>query len=116
MAHAGYNPASKPQKGDNKQVEPLKDIISRLERQRTAIERALAALHEASGSEVGERSAGTSGSTTSHAGSGAGLGRAAGRGRRRGRLTPEGRKRLAEAMKRRWAVKRAASTVKKGRR
>jgi hypothetical protein len=28
-------------------------------------------------------------------------------------FTPEGRKRLAEAMKRRWAVKRAASAVKK---
>ena len=34
--------------------------------------------------------------------------------RRNVRLTPEGRKRLAEAMKRRWAVKRtAASVVKK---
>ena len=31
---------------------------------------------------------------------------------RKVRLTPEGRKRLAEAMKRRWAVKRAASAVK----
>jgi hypothetical protein len=28
-------------------------------------------------------------------------------------FTPEGRKKLAEAMKRRWAVKRAASAVKK---
>src|SRR5579871_1769335 len=33
--------------------------------------------------------------------------------RRKVRFTPEGRKRLAEAMRRRWAVKRAASTVKK---
>jgi hypothetical protein len=29
------------------------------------------------------------------------------------RFTPEGRKRLAEAMRKRWAVKRAASAVKK---
>ena len=28
-------------------------------------------------------------------------------------MTEEGRKRLAEAMKKRWAVKRAASAVKK---
>jgi hypothetical protein len=33
--------------------------------------------------------------------------------KRKSTFTPEGRKRLAEAMKRRWAVKRAASAVKK---
>lgn len=33
--------------------------------------------------------------------------------RKGGGVTPEGRRRLAEAMKRRWAVKRAASAVKK---
>lgn len=33
--------------------------------------------------------------------------------KRKPRFTPEGRKRLAEAMKRRWAVKRAGSAVKK---
>jgi hypothetical protein len=32
---------------------------------------------------------------------------------RKGGMTEEGRKRLAEAMKRRWAVKRAGSAVKK---
>ena len=32
---------------------------------------------------------------------------------RKGGLTEEGRKRLADAMKKRWAVKRAASAVKK---
>ena len=33
--------------------------------------------------------------------------------KRKGGLTPEGRRRLAEAMKRRWAVKRTAAQAKK---
>jgi hypothetical protein len=33
--------------------------------------------------------------------------------RKRGGVTPEGRQKLADAMRRRWAVKRAASAVKK---
>ena len=35
------------------------------------------------------------------------------RAKHKRRITPEGRKRLAEAMKRRWAVKRTAVQAKK---
>jgi hypothetical protein len=80
-------------------AEGLKEIIDSLERQRTAIENALSALR---GIEMaGEQ---TSTSTPSR-------GRAP--AKRKGGMTPEGRRRLAEAMKRRWAAKRAGSQVRK---
>ena len=77
----------------------LKEIIDSLERQRTAIENALAALRGIE--EVGQQNA-TSASS-----------RGRGPAKRKGGMTPEGRKRLAEAMKRRWAAKRAGSQVRK---
>jgi hypothetical protein len=76
----------------------IKEIIDSLERQRTAIENALSALR---GIEVaGQQSASTSTSRR-------------GRAKRKGGMTPEGRKRLAEAMRRRWAAKRTASQARK---
>jgi hypothetical protein len=80
----------------------IKEIIDSLERQKSAIENALSALREIQ--ENGSVSAPSSPSR----------GRAA--AKRKGGMTPEGRKRLAEAMKRRWAVKRAASQVKRAKR
>ncbi|HWD99400.1 MAG TPA: hypothetical protein VG345_10195 [Bryobacteraceae bacterium] len=80
-------------------ADAIKEIINSLERQRRAIENALAALR---GIQEGGQSAGTASSSP---------GRTA--VKRKGGMTPEGRRRLAEAMKRRWAVKRAASQVKK---
>jgi len=77
----------------------LKEIIESLERQRTAIENALSALR---GIEV----AGEQTSTSTR-------GSSRGAAKRKGGMTPEGRRRLAEAMKRRWAAKRAGSQVKK---
>jgi hypothetical protein len=79
----------------------LKEIIESLERQRTAIENALSALR---GIEV----AGEQTSTSTRGGT-----RGRGPAKRKGGMTPEGRRRLAEAMKRRWAAKRAGSQVKK---
>jgi hypothetical protein len=76
----------------------LKEIIDSLERQRTAIDNALAALRGIE--EVGQQS--TASST-----------RGRGPEKRKGGMTPEGRRRLAEAMKRRWAAKRAGSQVRK---
>jgi hypothetical protein len=77
----------------------LKEIIDSLERQKTAIENALAALRGIE--EVGQRNT----TSTSSRGRGA--------AKRKGGMTPEGRRRLAEAMKRRWAAKRAGSQVRK---
>jgi len=76
-------------------VAALKDIIRRLERQQKAVERALTALREVSGmDEIATRSTATPSSA-----------------RKRG-MTPEGRRRLALLMKRRWAAKRTAGQAK----
>jgi hypothetical protein len=120
-------------------AEGLKDIIGQLERQKTGIERALAALRAVEGSEAPATAAPTSDEPATRKGRMTPAGRkrlsaalkkrwAAKKAaeeappiqtpedappRRKVRFTPEGRQRLAEAMKRRWAVKRAASAVKK---
>ena len=80
--------------------ESLKEIINRLERQQSAVERALSALREAEG--TSEQRSPSSSSTQSRTPA-----------KKKGGMTPEGRRRLAEAMKRRWAAKRAASQVSK---
>lgn len=75
-------------------------IIASLEQQRSAIERALEALRAIEGSPepaAAERP----------------QPRAAAQPKRRGGITAEGRRRLAEAMKRRWAAKRTAAQAKK---
>jgi hypothetical protein len=115
-------------------TEGLTSIIAQLERQKTAIERALAALREVGGVEFAV--AAPPPSITAPA-----TRKSAGRNRRslaqkkrwalkraaeaaippvstmaaprKGGMTEDGRRRLAEAMKHRWAVKRAASAVKK---
>ena len=77
----------------------LKDIIARLEEQRSAIERALSALNALGG--TGVQSSREIPAPRSV------------RAKRKGGISTEGRKRLAEAMKRRWAVKRTAVQAKK---
>lgn len=87
-------------------MDALNDIISRLEKQKQAIEKALSALLEVGGA-------------TAAAAAPAGPAKRAYTRRaavkKRGGISEEGRLRLAEAMKRRWALKRAGSAVKKGR-
>jgi hypothetical protein len=78
----------------------LNDIIARLEEQKGAIERALSALRELEGSGVQSREEKPPAPRKI-------------RTKRKRRITPEGRKRLAEAMKRRWAVKRTAVPARK---
>jgi hypothetical protein len=78
----------------------LKDVIKRLEHQRTAIERALTALREVDGTV-----------TESNEVAGPVASPRRGRAKRKGGMTPEGRRRLSEALKKRWAVKRAGSSV-----
>lgn len=114
--------------------EGFNGIIAQLERKKTAIERALAALREIEGIEAPASSLSSSAPATRKGGmtperrkrlsaalkkhwaakkaaEGAALSQKT--GAHRGTMTPEGRQRLAEAMKRRWAAKRAGSTVKK---
>jgi hypothetical protein len=83
----------------NYMANSLNEVIRKLEQQRAGIERALAALREIEGTPATPPSAneGASGGTR--------------RGRRKSRMTPEGRRRLSEALKARWAAKRAGTTA-----
>jgi hypothetical protein len=75
----------------------LNEVIKKLEQQRIGIERALAALREIEG-------------PAAAAAPSPALGRPR-KGRRKGGMTPEGRRRLSEALKARWAAKKAGSSV-----
>jgi hypothetical protein len=88
----------------------MKEIIAKLEQQRDAIERALSALRGVEAPREGKPASASASAPASEPAPPAGN---TARGRRKGRLTPEGRRRLAEAMKRRWAVKRTAAQAKK---
>ena len=116
-------------------TEGFASIITQLERQKVAIERALAALREVDGiaPPVTPAAASTESVTRSTAATrrhrrsigqkkrwaakkaaeAAHVAIPANAARPKSRLTQEGRERLAEAMRRRWAVKRAGSAVKK---
>ena len=77
----------------------LESIVANLERQRQAIETALQALREVSGTgSVSARSAATKKRPAA---------------KKRGGLTEEGRRRLSENMRKRWAAKRTGSQVRK---
>lgn len=80
----------------------LKEVIKRLEQQRTAIERALNALREVDG---------TGAEASPEAGEAPVAAKRGRKAKRKGGMTPEGRKRLSEALKKRWAAKRAGSAV-----
>jgi hypothetical protein len=112
----------------------LTSIIAQLERQRSAIDRALEALREVEGivpaasktapvkraaakTVVDRRSEGQrkrwalkKAAEAARAQEPQPVSAVSGR-----QITPEGRQKLADAMKRRWAAKRAATSVKKGR-
>ena len=78
-------------------MKDVDSIISDLEQQRSAIERAIAALREIGGASAPQPRK---------------VGRPAGSGKRVAkktrRLSPEGRRRIIEALKKRWAEKKAA--------
>src|SRR5580698_4564363 len=95
----------------------LKDIIASLEQQRVAIAKALEALKEVDSSvTVGAPAPPTAKRRGPKPGPRAKkvapVAKAA-PATRKGRISKEGREKLAEAMKRRWAAKRAATTVTK---
>ena len=74
----------------------IQKIVSELEREKDRISRAIAALVESASSSFTKRRSG-----------GAGKAAAPGKGtRRRGGITPAGRRRLSEAMKKRWAERK----------
>jgi len=75
----------------------IANIISRLETQKAAIDQALEALRD-----FAETGSITPGKSTRNSA-----------GARKGGMTPEGRRRLALAMKRRWAAKRTGAQAKK---
>lgn len=75
----------------------LNEVIKTLEQQRKAIERALAALRDVDGSEGASEMEETAPSTTKR------------KAVKKGGMTPEGRRRLSEALRKRWAAKRAGT-------
>ena len=81
----------------------LNEVIKKLEQQRIGIERALAALREIEGP-------GLETGAPAPAAASAPRGRPK-KAKRKGGMTPEGRRRLSEALKARWAAKKADSTV-----
>jgi len=80
-----------------KAVNEIANIISRLEMQKGAIDQALEALRDFA--ETGSITPVKATSNSARA--------------RKGGMTPEGRRRLALAMKRRWAAKRTGAQAKK---
>jgi predicted ArsR family transcriptional regulator len=75
----------------------LADIVAQLERKKAAIEKALAALREVDEVEAVVQAVPRRGRPP----------------KRKGALTEAGRKKLSDAMKKRWALKRPGSAVKK---
>ena len=74
----------------------IKDVIASLERRKTAIEQALEALREIDAVDGQQPGVEVAAAVTS------------GGPKRRGGMTPEGRKRLSAALKKRWAAKKTA--------
>ena len=77
----------------------IERIVTELKRERDRLSRAIAALEGQPTKATTKRSA------VPH--------RAAGSKKKRGRLTPEGRKRLSDLMKKRWAEKKKKGSVKR---
>ena len=109
-------------------LDGLTSIISQLERQKEAIERALAALREVDGVTTPDPAPATPSTRKSKASNKRSLAQKARWAAKKAAMVQEGgmneigkkpgmtdagRKRLADAMKKRWAVKRAASAVTK---
>jgi len=81
----------------------LNEVIRKLEEQRAGIERALAALREIEGPVADGARGGAAAAATSSSSAG---GRKA---KRKGGMTAEGRRRLSEALRARWAAKKSGT-------
>lgn len=85
------------------------NIISQLEQQRTSIDRAIAALREIGGQPPKKRRGRP---PSKHLNQGtAPVAAASQPAPKKRRLSPEGRRRIAEALKRRWAAQKAAQAA-----
>lgn len=82
-------------------MDAFNDIIATLEKQKQAIETALSALREVDGTASAPAQTPVKRTYTRRA------------VKKSGGISEAGRKRLADAMKKRWAAKRAATAVKK---
>jgi hypothetical protein len=94
------------------QMDGIESVIQQLEKQNVAIDRALEALREVGGTSEGPPRRGPGRPPASAAST---TDQPTPETKKRGGVSAAGRKRLAEGMKRRWAVKRAAAQVKRGR-
>lgn len=127
-----YDGPSSLEKGESKiLLDGLTSIIAQLEKQKTAIERALAALREVEGiappvsaavpaapatrktTAKNRRSLGQKARWAAKKAAEAAQVATHAKAERKGGMTPEGRQRLAEATRKRWAAKRAGSAPKK---
>jgi hypothetical protein len=95
--------------GGDLMAEGFGEIIAQLEKQKVAIDNALDALRSLGGVDAPRRGPGRPPSTKTVLSSAEKA-----LSKRKGGVTPAGRKRLAEAMKRRWAAKRTAAQAKRG--
>jgi hypothetical protein len=77
-------------------IDGIKDVVARLKRQKTAIDKALAALRGIDALDGHKPGVEVSEAVPSRS------------SKRKGGMTPEGRKRLSAALRKRWAAKRAA--------
>jgi hypothetical protein len=95
-------------------MDAFNDIIAQLEKQKQAIESALAALRQVdAGAAAPEQR--VKRAYKRRAVKGVKVARAVKAVKKSGGISEEGRLRLAEKMKERWAAKRAGTAVKKGR-
>ena len=96
-------------------MDAFNDIIARLEKQKQAIDSALAALRQVDETVSAPDSPRTKRAYNRRAVKGVKAAKAVKAVKKSGGISADGRQRLAEAMKKRWAAKRAGATVKKGR-
>jgi uncharacterized membrane protein len=109
------------QEGENHMASGYSSIITQLEQQKAAIERALTALHSLDGNSPEQaphastpaQNRRSEGQRKRWAAKKAVAAAPATPAPRKVRFSPEGRKRLAEAMRRRWAAKRTAAQAKR---
>jgi hypothetical protein len=93
-------------------TESIKGIIAQLEHLKAAIDRALVALREIDGGDVAATTAAKKTPAKKNAAAAAPIVKKS--ASRKGTISPEGRQKLADAMKKRWAIKRAGSAAKTG--
>ena len=91
----------------------ISSIISELENQKAAIDKALGALRDVAGTEIPKRRGRPPGKRAGASAPATAPAKRERPAKKLSRITEEGRQRLARAMKKRWAAKRGAGAGKK---